>query len=205
MRRFAAPSLVVSLSLAVSACGSPEANKAGASAVAEKAAPKAEAEPKAAEAPAEAPAEAELAPAEPAEKVAEKKPSEKPPIYEERALTDPEIDTLLAQAKKDNKRVLLMFGGNWCGWCHKLHELMDADEGLKKSLAEGYVRVMVDSHTNDPLMERFDVKLEGVPFLVVLDPEGKVLVKQETGSLEEGPKHDPAKVLAFLETWRPQA
>ena len=43
---------------------------------------------------------------------------------------------------------------------------------------------------------------EGVPYLVVLDTEGKVVTKQETGALEEGDHHDPAKVLAFLEKWR---
>lgn len=137
-------------------------------------------------------------PAAAAEPAAEKKPSEKPPIYEERAITDDEYEKALAQAKAEHKNVLLMFGGNWCGWCHKLHELMASDPKIKSTLEGSFVRVMVDSHTNDALMEKLDIELEGVPFLVVVSPAGEVLVRQETGSLEDGPKHDPGRVLAFL-------
>lgn len=162
-----------------------------------------------ARAPRASPAEASevmVAEAEPEpEPEAEKKPNEKPPIYEERAITDDEFDEALARAKAENKNVLLMFGGNWCGWCHKLHELMEADAKIKSTLEGGFVRVMVDSHTNDALMEKLELELKGVPFLVVLDPAGKILVRQETGSLEDGPKHDPGRVLAFLVEWQPAA
>ena len=33
--------------------------------------------------------------------------------------------------------------------------------------------------------------------------DGKALVTQDTGKLEEGDHHDPAKVLAFLNQWAP--
>jgi hypothetical protein len=36
-----------------------------------------------------------------------------------------------------------------------------------------------------------------------MEGDGKILVRQETGSLEAGPRHDPARVLAFLEQWKP--
>jgi hypothetical protein len=41
----------------------------------------------------------------------------------------------------------------------------------------------------------------GLPVLVVLDAEGKQLVTQDTGKLEEGDHHNPRKVLAFLDEW----
>jgi thiol-disulfide isomerase/thioredoxin len=144
-------------------------------------------------------------PAPPAEPEAELAPSEKPAIYEEAAITDAAFDEALARAKAEHKHVLLMFGGNWCGWCHKLHELMEADPKIKSTLEGGFVRVMVDSHTNDALIEKLDIELKGVPYLVVLDAAGEILVRQETGSLEDGPKHDPGRVLAFLVEWRPPA
>jgi thiol-disulfide isomerase/thioredoxin len=47
-----------------------------------------------------------------------------------------------------------------------------------------------------------DLKAHGVPFLTILDADGKVLANQESGPFETGnkdqPGHDPAKVLAFL-------
>lgn len=56
-----------------------------------------------------------------------------------------------------------------------------------------------DTEANQPLMDRFGVKPNGYPYLTVLDGAGKVVTQQETGALEDGPNHDPAKVLAFLE------
>lgn len=41
-------------------------------------------------------------------------------------------------------------------------------------------------------------KDKGVPYLTILDAEGKVLANQETGALEEGDHHDPKKVLELL-------
>jgi thioredoxin-related protein len=190
----------LALTLALVACGAessaPKAAEVAGAPSPEKAEPKAEPE---AEPEAEPKAEPE------AEPEAELEPSEKPPIYEERAITDDEYGKALAQAKAENKNVLLMFGGNWCSWCHKLHELMEADSKIKSTLEGGFVRVMVDSHTNDALIEKLDIELKGVPFLVVVDPSGKILVRQETGSLEDGPKHDPGRVLAFLVEWQPAA
>ena len=56
-----------------------------------------------------------------------------------------------------------------------------------------------DTDANQSLMERFGAEIPSYPYLTVLDATGKTVVHQETGSLEDGPKHDPAKVLAFLE------
>jgi thiol-disulfide isomerase/thioredoxin len=51
----------------------------------------------------------------------------------------------------------------------------------------------------EALMEAWKVDhSKGVPYLVVLDGEGKIVSRQETGVLEEGDHHDPKKVLAFL-------
>ena len=61
-----------------------------------------------------------------------------------------------------------------------------------------------DTKANDPLNERFGAEISGYPYLTVLDANGQVVTHQETGSLEDGPNHDPAKVLAFLEQHQAQ-
>jgi hypothetical protein len=38
-----------------------------------------------------------------------------------------------------------------------------------------------------------------------LDSSGKALVTQDTEQLEEGDRHSPAKVLAFLDKWAPNS
>ena len=49
----------------------------------------------------------------------------------------------LARAKKEDKRVLLQFGANCCGWCHKRHKLFDSDADIAAKLKEAYVVVLV--------------------------------------------------------------
>lgn len=44
----------------------------------------------------------------------------------------------------------------------------------------------------------------GLPVLVLLGETGKPWITQETGSLEEGDAHNPAKILAFLREWAPR-
>jgi thioredoxin-related protein len=101
--------------------------------------------------------------------------------------------------------VLVMFGGDWCGWCHKLHGLFASDPAIRQLLADEYVLVLVDTqapHADALLAEcRGDLTGVGYPFLAVLDGQGKVVTRQETGPLEECDHHDPAKVKAFLEEW----
>ncbi|MEX2016299.1 MAG: thioredoxin family protein [Candidatus Hydrogenedentales bacterium] len=126
-------------------------------------------------------------------------------IYDESADSRADIQAALEKAKAENKHVLLQWGGNWCGWCHKLHALFQANEDIKQTLADKYVIVMIDTNNNRPLIEEMKSKINGVPFLTVLDADGKKLVDQETGSLEIGSEHDPAKVLAFLEKWSPNS
>ena len=43
-----------------------------------------------------------------------------------------------------------MFGGDWCGWCHKLHELFASDAEIRKILSYEYVLVMVDTEAQTP-------------------------------------------------------
>jgi hypothetical protein len=57
-----------------------------------------------------------------------------------------------------------------------------------------------DTKANDPLAARYGADLtKGYPYLTVLDALGQPVANQETGALEDGPQHDAAKVLAFLE------
>ena len=65
------------------------------------------------------------------------------------------------------------------------------------------VLIDVDKGHNADVVKRYgDPTQFGLPVLVVLDSEGKQLTTQETGQLEKGDRHDPAKVIAFLEKWK---
>ena len=139
-------------------------------------------------------------------------PQAGPDIYDPKADGFAQIETALQQAKAKNKRVLLKFGANWCSWCRALNGLMHDNAGVKADLARDYVVVLVDVNTrngvkrNEAVNTKYGNPLQhGLPVLVVLDADGRLLVTQETGVLESGQGHDPVKVLAFLATWAAQA
>lgn len=124
-------------------------------------------------------------------------------IYKADADAKADIASALVRAKRDNQRVLIQYGANWCGWCHKLHALFKSDAATAKLLQYEYQVVLVDigkMDKNGDITSQYgvDLKKAGVPYLTVLDADGKVIANQDTGALEAGDKHDPAKVQAFL-------
>ena len=135
---------------------------------------------------------------------APKKPS-RPSIYDAKADAREQVKVASAKARRDGQRVLVVFGGDWCGWCHKLHGLFASDPGIREVLRDEYVVVMVDTqapNAQELLDEcKGDLGKVGYPFLAVLDGDGKVVTRQKTDPLEEGDHHDPAKVKAFLDKW----
>jgi thioredoxin-related protein len=127
------------------------------------------------------------------------------PIYDPNADAAAQISDAIAQAKKDNKHILIVYGGNWCSWCYKLHDCFNQNADIKKLLKDDYELVMVDINTNKDLPKRFNAKPPfGYPYLTVLDKEGKVLINQRTLPLEKARAHDPEKVYAFLNEWKPK-
>lgn len=131
----------------------------------------------------------------------------RPAIYNETADGAQQVAEALAQAKPEQRRVLLMFGANWCGWCHRLHKLFESDAAIAAKLKQDFVVVMIDVNKNHnaDLNQRYGNPTQfGLPVLVVLDAAGKALTTQDTGKLEDGDHHDPAKVLAFLTQWSPK-
>ena len=134
------------------------------------------------------------------------KPNKKPdPIYNPDANAKADIVAALVIAKRHNKRVLVQFGGNWCGWCFKLHDVFTRDGEVAPIVRSEYVLVMVDVNTNRELLLSYgkDNDKHGSPFLTVLDADGKVLTNQNTSDLERGPEHDIDKVKSFLQKWAP--
>jgi thioredoxin-related protein len=136
-------------------------------------------------------------------------PVDKPQVYDQSADANADITAALVRAKSDNTRVLVQYGANWCGWCVLLDGLCKSDRKIAHALLYEYELVKVDVDRFDKHMDVAakygpgeKLKATGIPLLVVLDSSGKVLVNQETGSLEKGKAHDPEKVLAFLDKWK---
>ncbi|MEO6036290.1 MAG: thioredoxin family protein [Verrucomicrobiota bacterium] len=131
--------------------------------------------------------------------------AEAPVLYDVKADGTAQIAAALKTAQAENKRVILKFGANWCGWCHKLSGLLKTNAELAQLVKDNYLVVLidVDKEHNKNAVEKYENPTKfGLPVLVVLESDGKLLTTQDTGKLEEGNQHSPAKVKAFLEKWR---
>lgn len=118
-------------------------------------------------------------------------------------LTD--LPAAQAQAKKENKMVMLDFtGSDWCGWCHKLkRDIFDTKE-FTEYAQTNLVLVEVDfprtkklgakqEAANEALMAKY--KVQGFPTLIILNADGK-----QVGQL--GYESSPKPFLAKLEVAR---
>lgn len=116
-----------------------------------------------------------------------------------------DIHDAVVKAKLTGKRVLLDVGGEWCIWCHRLDTLFATHPDLNSFLHGNFVVVKVNysnENKNEKLLSRYP-KIPGYPHLFVLDNDGGLLCSKDTGELESGKGHDPAKVMAFLKRWAP--
>jgi thioredoxin 1 len=118
-----------------------------------------------------------------------------------------EISSALAAAAKDHKRVLLVFGGNWCYDCHVLDTTFRSKSFAPLVNANYHViHINVGNYdANLDLAKKYQIPLEkGVPSLAILDPDGKLIVSQKQGEFESTVRIGPEDVLEFLKKWKPQ-
>jgi thiol:disulfide interchange protein len=135
-----------------------------------------------------------------------------PDVYDVHADGSAQVAAALVIASADHKRVILVFGANWCIWCHRLHSTFESDPAVARALMQGFVVVPIDVNARKGEKRNADVNArygnpirDGIPVLVVLDSDGKQLTTKDSGELEEGAGHSPAKILAFLSAWAPPA
>ena len=135
-------------------------------------------------------------------------PTENKDIYEADADAKSEIKAALARAQAAHKRVILVFGANWCYDCHVLDLAFHRPE-LAPVLQKNYEVVHVDvgqGDRNQDLMQLYDVPMKkGIPGLAVLDSSGKLLYSQKNGEFEKARALAPEDLLQFLNKWKPIA
>jgi thioredoxin 1 len=129
-------------------------------------------------------------------------------IYPAEADAHAEIKHAEEKAASEHKRVLLIFGANWCYDCHVL-DLAFQRNDLAPVLAAGYEVVHVDlgpdEQKNADVVKQFDVPLnKGIPVLAVIESDGKLLMSQKNGEFEDARSLAPQALLEFLNKWKPE-
>ncbi|MBZ5567316.1 MAG: thioredoxin family protein [Acidobacteriia bacterium] len=131
-----------------------------------------------------------------------------PHLYEKDADAKAEIREALAKAARTHKRVLLVFGGNWCYDCHVLEAAFHQVD-VSPLLNRNFMVVHVDIGQMDKnldLAQKYRVPIKkGVPALAVLAPDGTLLYSQQHGEFESARNMDPDDLIAFLNKWKPAA
>ncbi len=118
-----------------------------------------------------------------------------------------EIHQALARAAKARKRVLVVFGADWCYDCHVLDKAFQRED-IAAVLRPSFEVVHVDvgeGNKNQDLMNEYDVPMKrGIPAIAVLDSTGKLLYSQKNGEFERARALGPEDLLEFLKKWKPQ-
>ncbi len=114
-----------------------------------------------------------------------------------------DIREVLAIALRENKRVILDVGGEWCIWCKIMDRFIDTNAELRTLRDGRFVWLRINyskENRNEALLSRYP-KIKGYPHLFVLDASGKLLHSQSTDALEEGKSYNLGIFRAFLEKW----
>jgi thioredoxin-related protein len=116
-----------------------------------------------------------------------------------------EIQEAIANAKPDRKRVMLVFGGNWCYDCHVLDAAL-RDPAIAPTFSKYYELVHVDigqGERNGDLVRKYKINLEkGVPAISLLDSTGKLIFNDKGGEFQAARRMTEEDLLAFLEEWK---
>ena len=115
------------------------------------------------------------------------------------------IEASLKTAAAENRRVMLIFGGNWCYDCHVLDQALHEGEA-EKIVKENFLLVHVDIGEGDKnldLIKKYETTLGfGVPTVVILNSEGRVVYSSTKGEFEAARRMMKKDLLAFLNQWK---
>jgi thioredoxin-related protein len=136
-----------------------------------------------------------------------------PKPYNENQDIRADLKKSTALAKKENKHVLIQFGGNWCPWCIRFHQMAFGAQPIDSLLKADYIYMLAnvsqDKKKRDyKLFQEFGYPNRfGYPVFVILNGDGKVLHIQDSGILEhcQAKGYDTTKVVTFLKMWNVKA
>lgn len=114
-----------------------------------------------------------------------------------------------AQARKERKNVLVIFHASWCGWCHKLDDML-ADKAVGPKITKQYVVVHLTVDESEKkkadenpgaaaVREKMGGAKAGLPFYAVINPKGDTLtssVAPQTGNI--GYPAAPEEITYFM-------
>jgi thiol:disulfide interchange protein len=133
-------------------------------------------------------------------------PTPLPYPYDEKANADAQVNAALAAARAQHKLAFIDLGGNWCGDCRVLASLMELPE-VKRFVETHYVVTQVDvgrfnKNLQIPAHWGISTRLEGVPAVLIIDPNTNALVdKGHIAALADARHMTPQGIADWLAQW----
>ena len=117
-----------------------------------------------------------------------------------------QLSEAMSEARRTDREVLLIGGGDWCTWCWHLKEMLDADPALSQSLHESFVVVKIfwrQPSVNQAFINQFE-EMNFAPFLILLDQEEKVLMAKAAADflfVRKEEAYSPNRLRQFIRYW----
>lgn len=135
----------------------------------------------------------------------EKKSLPKP--YNEEENAEKKLAQLIKKAKKENKKIMIQAGGNWCIWCLRFEKFVQSNPELKDLADNQYIYYHLNyspKNKNEKLFTKYGDpgKKYGFPVFLILDKNGKLIHTQSSDVFENGKGYSVEKVKNFFEKYK---
>jgi len=130
-------------------------------------------------------------------------------LYNPEADVSAAISHGIAEAKANNKPLLLQISANWYPWCIKFLNFYSKDQVICTLIDNNYVIIKLYCSKENRNLGEFK-KLEypqrlGFPVFVILDSNGKRIHAQISAYLEESDGYSKTRIPDFLSQWCPES
>lgn len=127
--------------------------------------------------------------------------------YDPRCDPDKDLAAATEEAKRSNRNIFVVVGGEWCTWCHILDRFFHDHPDLQALRDRNYVSMKVNmspENLNKAFLSRFPY-IHGYPHIFILDAKGNLIHSQSTNVLEEGRSYNVKRFEQFLERFAPKS
>lgn len=128
------------------------------------------------------------------------------PTYEDPAEVRAGLEAARAQAAREGKRVAVIFGAGWCGDSRALDAALE-HRLVTPIIEPTYVLLKVSVGNRDrnlDLMEEYGMDVwNGIPAVVVLEPDGTLVAAQRDGEFRNARSMSTAEIVTFFHSHAP--
>jgi thiol:disulfide interchange protein len=127
--------------------------------------------------------------------------------YDPKRNPSADLAKALAEAKRTGRNVLLVVGGDWCGWCQVMDKFFAGHADVRTLRERNFVTLKINmspQNENRAFLSRYP-KIPGYPYLFVLGTDGKLLHPQRANEFEDGDTYNVPRFARFLAAYGPHS